>query len=289
MSIQQEDLLIGAHTSAAGGVHKALYEGKSIGATAIQLFTANQKRWKSKALTPEAIALWKKAKEETGINMVMSHDSYLINLGSPDPENLRKSRDCFRSEIERCLALEVNFLNFHPGASVGCDGGDCLNRICESLLEYEELLKNHSLRLLLENTAGQGTSIGYEFDQLEYIIDKVKAKIPIGVCLDTCHLFAAGYDIRNAEAWDKTLNEFDRVVGLEHLYAFHVNDSAKALGSRVDRHHTLGNGLIGIDCFKYLMRNPKTRRIPKFLETPEGLPVWRKEILMLREFAKETP
>lgn len=279
------ELLIGAHTSAAGGVQNALLEGQSIGATTIQFFTANQKRWEGKPLDDKTVGAWKEALQSTGAKEVMSHDSYLINLGAPDSENLRKSRKAFHAEIERCKALGVTYLNFHPGSAVGADTEVCMDLIAESLLECVPLLENTSLRLLLENTAGQGTAVGYRFEELAYILDKVQGKLPIGVCIDTCHTFAAGYDIRTAEAWDKTLKEFDRVVGLKHLYAFHVNDSAKPLGSCVDRHASLGKGLIGIESFKVLMTDPRTREIPKYLETPEGPPVWKEEIAMLREFA----
>jgi deoxyribonuclease-4 len=218
----------------------------------------------------------------------MSHDSYLINLGAPDPENLVKSRKCFQTEIERCLALGVTFLNFHPGASLRSCSEECMDRICDSLLAYEPLLAEGSLRLLFENTAGQGSAIGHRFEELAYMMEKVKRKIPIGICIDTCHAFAAGYDIRTAEGWDKTLQEFDRLIGLEHLCAFHVNDSAKPLGSRVDRHASLGKGLMGLESFKVLMTDERTRHVPKYLETPEGPPVWKEEIALLREFAKET-
>lgn len=286
MKQQEHELLIGAHTSAAGGVQNALLEGESIGATTIQFFTANQKRWEGKPLDVKTIAAWKEALEKTGIRSVMSHDSYLINLGAPQEENLRKSRKAFGEEILRCQTLGVTFLNFHPGAAVGTDPQECMDRICESLLTYEPLMGHGSLRLLLENTAGQGSAVGYRFEELAYILKRVGKKIPIGVCIDTCHAFAAGYDIRTAEAWDKTLKEFDAIVGLQHLHAFHVNDSLKGLGSRVDRHASLGKGLIGIDCFKVLMTDKRTRNIPKYLETPEGPAVWKQEIAMLREFAE---
>lgn len=285
MKQQNSELLIGAHTSAAGGVQNALREGLSIGATTIQLFTANQKRWEGKPLDQQTIEAWNVALKETGIRSVMSHDSYLINLGGPDEENLLKSRKSFREEILRCQALGVTFLNFHPGAAVGRDPQECLDRICESLLGYAPLVGHGSLRLLLENTAGQGSAVGHRFEELAYIVGKVKHNIPIGVCVDTCHAFAAGYDIRTAEAWDTTLKVFDNVIGLEHLYAFHVNDSLKPLGSRVDRHASLGKGMIGLDSFKVLMTDPRTKNIPKYLETPEGPPVWKEEIAMLRRFA----
>jgi deoxyribonuclease IV len=286
-NINPDALLIGAHTSAAGGPHHALLEGKEIGATTIQLFTANQKRWDSKPFTPESIQLWKHTLKETGLEKIMSHDSYLINLGSPNPENLAKSRDTFKGEIERCLQLGISYLNFHPGAALKEPLEQCLNYIVESLLETENMLGKGGLRVLLEATAGQGSSVGHRFEHLAYIIDKVQHKIPIGVCIDTCHIFAAGYDIRTSEDWNRTLDEFDKVIGLKHLHAFHLNDSLKGLGSRVDRHQPLGEGQIGLESFRFLMRDPRTRAIPKYLETPDGLPLWEKEIRMLREFAKE--
>jgi len=286
MAVPASKLLIGAHTSAAGGAHNALLEGKKIGATTIQLFTANQKRWDGKPLTKESIDLWFATLKETDLREIMSHDSYLINLGAPDPENLQKSRKTFHEETLRCLDLGITYLNFHPGAALHEDPQKCLDTIAESLLLVEPLLhKKGSLRLLLEATAGQGSSVGHSFEQLAYIISKVEKHIPIGVCIDTCHIFAAGYDIRTPEAWNTTLDKFDRVVGLKNLYAFHVNDSLKDLGTRVDRHADLGKGLIGLPCFEFLMQDPRTRNISKYLETPGGLPVWEKEIKMLRDFA----
>jgi deoxyribonuclease-4 len=282
-NLPPEKLLIGAHTSAAGGVHHALHEGKSIGATTIQLFTANQKRWEGRPLEQEIIGHWKRALEETEISSVMSHDSYLINLGAPDPENLVKSRRAFQQEIMRCLDLGITYLNFHPGAALKEDPIRCLDLIVESLLQTEPLMGRGPTRLLLETTAGQGSSVGHRFEELAYIISKVENRIPIGVCIDTCHIFAAGYDIRTREAWNKTLEEFNRVVGLKHLYAFHLNDSMKPLGSRVDRHQDLGKGLIGWECFEFLMTDPRTRHLPKYLETPNGVERWVEEIRMLRE------
>lgn len=281
-----DQLLIGAHTSAQGGPHNALLEGKEIGATTIQFFTANQKTWHGKKLTPEAIELWEEARKSTGIKEVMSHDSYLINLGSPDKEGLQKSRNAFKEELERCHLLKVTYLNFHPGAALDASEEECLHTIVESLLELEELAAKGHTRLLLESTAGQGSSVGNRFEQLGYIVDMVQKKIPIGVCLDTCHLFAAGYDISTRAGWGKTVQQFDKQVGLKHLYALHVNDSLKPLGSRVDRHAPLGKGLIGIECFKVMMELPELRELPKYLETPEGPPVWKEEIKMLRGFYK---
>lgn len=283
---QAEDLLIGAHTSAAGGPQNALIEGKSIGATTIQFFTANQKQWKGKPLTEEKIELFKETLEETKIKKVMSHAGYLINLGSPDEEMLKKSRHAFREEVERCTALGLTFLNFHPGAALKGSKEECLDRIVESMLLMEDLLDVEETCLLLETTAGQGTSVGSRFEELAYILKRTHEKIPVGVCIDTCHIFVAGYDIRTQQGWRKTLEEFDNVIGLKYLKAFHMNDSVKDLGSRSDRHAPLGEGKIGLESFRYLMTSDLTREIPKYLETPGGCPLWDKEIWMLREFAR---
>jgi len=279
-------LLIGAHTSAAGGVHKALLEGQRIGATTIQLFTSNQKQWKGREFTEKELDLWEEALEETGIEQVMSHDSYLINLGAPNPEVLEKSRKAFKEEIQRCHALNLSYLNFHPGAALKEDRQKCLDRIAESLIECEDLAAQGDTLLLLESTAGQGSTIGYLFEELGYIVDKVHERVPIGVCIDTCHSFAAGYDIRTEKGWEETLTEFDKQVGLKYLKAFHLNDSMKGLGSRVDRHRPLGEGEIGLECFRVLMNHPKTRHLPKYLETPGGPDKWVDEIALLHDLAK---
>ncbi len=283
-----EDLLIGAHTSAQGGVHMALLQAKEIGATTCQLFTSNQKRWAGKPINEEELARWEEALLETGLKKIMCHDSYLINLGSPKPDGLEKSLKAFKEELQRCQQLKLSFLNFHPGAALDSSEEDCLNTIVESLLHLQSLADKGPTRLLLETTAGQGSCVGHQFEHLGYIIDRVHRKIPIGVCIDTCHIFAAGYDIRTKAAWDQTLHDFDKKVGLKHLYAFHVNDSMKPLGSRRDRHAPLGEGEIGIECFKVMMTHPLIREIPKYLETPDGPPLWIKEIAMLRKFAKHS-
>jgi deoxyribonuclease-4 len=281
-----DELLIGAHTSAQGGAYNAIIEGHEIGATTVQLFTSNQKRWEGKAITDKDAALFKEALASTGLTHIMSHDSYLINLGSPSAESLHKSRKAFKEELIRCQQLELTFLNFHPGAALERTEEECLNTIAESLEAMEDLADKGATRLLLETTAGQGSSVGWRFEHLAYLINRLHKKIPIGVCIDTCHIFAAGYDIRTKEAWDKTLKEFDCTVGLSHLYAFHVNDSMKPLASRKDRHAPLGKGEIGIECFKVMMTHPLLREIPKYLETPDGPPLWKNEIALLREFAQ---
>ncbi len=282
---QVKNLLIGAHTSAQGGVSNALLEGQSIGATTVQLFTANQRQWQSRELSEEEIEKFKETLRETHLEQIMCHASYLINLGSPKEEVCTKSKKTFCVEIKRCQSLGIRYLNFHPGAALDDTVENCLDRIVDGMLQTEELFVDDDLFLLLETTAGQGSVVGSRFEELAYIIERTEKRLPVAVCLDTCHIFAAGYDIRTDSAWQKTLQEFDRVIGLDKLRAFHLNDSMHELGSRKDRHEALGEGKIGIDCFKYLMRSSITREIPKYLETPGGPPLWDKEIGLLRDFA----
>jgi len=277
---------IGAHTSAAGGAPNALYQGKEIGATTIQLFTSNQKQWSGRHIGVDEIEAWNRALDETGIEHVMSHDSYLINLGSPDEIILEKSKQAFRKEIERCSLLNIPYLNFHPGAATKGTEEACLDTIIKSLLELEPILASGKTRLLVETTAGQGTTVGHKFEHLNTIIQQVYLKIPIGVCIDTCHIFVAGYDLRTKEACQNTLQMFDQIVGLQHLYAFHLNDSLKHFGSKVDRHAPLGEGMIGKECFEFLMTCPLTTHLPKYLETPQGPPLWTQEIAFLKKFTE---
>lgn len=281
----KKTLLLGAHTSAAGGPYRALLEGVAIGATTIQLFTANQRQWQSRPLTQETIDTWHATREETGLTQIMSHASYLVNLGAPNPENLQKSRAAFAEELTRCQQLKLSYLNFHPGAALTTSRESCLDRIVESLLLFQQQAEQGSVRLLLETTAGQGSCVGSSFEELAYIISRVEDKIPIGVCIDTCHIFVAGYDLSSEEACKATLEKFDQVVGLRHLYAFHLNDSLKGLNSHVDRHRPLGEGMIGWPCFQFLVRSPLTSHLPMYLETPDGPPLWTREIAKLRQIA----
>jgi deoxyribonuclease-4 len=278
-----KEILIGAHTSAAGGAPNALYQGKEIGASVIQLFTSNQKQWTGRHISKEEIALFEKALDETGITNVMSHDSYLINLGSPNPEILQKSRQAFKEEIKRCHLLNIPLLNFHPGSATTGNVEQCLETIAISLLEMQELILQGNTKIVLETTAGQGTSVGHRFEHIGAIIRELKGKIPIGVCIDTCHVFAAGYDIRTKEGLEKTLREFDEHIGLQYLAAFHLNDSMKDLGSRVDRHALIGQGKIGYESFRLLMQY---NNLPKYLETPDPSN-WKTEIALLRTYAEE--
>lgn len=281
-----KELFVGAHTSIAGGLHNALTEGKAIGATTIQIFTANQRRWDGKSLVEEEVDAWKKAIDETEIQCVMSHASYLLNLGASNPEILEKSRKLLREELARCRRLGLSFLNFHPGAAVGGTTKECIDKIIASLLMAQgEAIAGPTL-LVLETTAGQGSCIGAQFEEIAEIIEGVKGSMPIGVCVDTCHIFAAGYDIRTQQGLDETLKKFDQTIGLNYLKTFHLNDSLGLLGSRKDRHKPLGEGAIGLECFRHLMQDPRTAHVPKYLETPDGPPLWTKEIALLRSFAK---
>ncbi|PCI92294.1 deoxyribonuclease IV [Candidatus Aerophobetes bacterium] len=287
--LASEELLIGAHMSAAGGCFNAIEKGNKIGATTIQFFTSNQKQWHGKQITEEDAAIFREYKKNTSMQKVMSHGSYLINLGSPNPELLEKSINAFKKEIMRCHLLDVDYLNFHPGAYTSSDEKAGLDTIVNSLLSCKEVANEGNTRLLLETTAGQGTTLGHTFEQVGYILKHVKNDIPIGVCIDTCHIFTAGYDITSKEGWGKTLKSFETHIGLEHLYAFHLNDSKLPLGSKKDRHENLGKGCIGLECFKFLMQDDRVRHLPKYLETPNGETMWEDEIALLREFAKETP
>lgn len=293
MSMIKKSSLLGAHTSASKGLHNALLEGTAIEADTIQLFTANQRQWKRKPLDKKTIEKFRTTQKETHIQSIMSHASYLVNLGSPNLDVLEKSRICMQEEIISCLELGISFLNFHPGAALNEPRENCFKKIIESLLLYTPLFqKEHNLTLLLETTAGQGSVIGYTFQELNHIITHTKKYLPIGICLDTCHVFASGYDIRTKQTLENTLNEFDKVIGLSYLKALHINDSVYDLGSKKDRHAPLGEGKIGWECFKNIMLMEQTKNLPKYLETPFKGKVWdpeihRKEIKKLREFTKK--
>lgn len=281
------NLLIGAHTSTTGGLQNALLEGNSIGANCVQIFTSNQRQWKGRKITETIQEAFEKAKQETAIDPILSHASYLINLASPNEETRAKSKIAFVEEIERCQALAIPYLNFHPGAALQDPIEKGLDRVVEALLEMAPLFVDDSFRLLLETTAGQGSCLGANFEELAYLIHATQHRLPIGICIDTCHIFAAGYDIRDVSAFDQTLKKFDQIIGLQHLYAFHLNDSVHELGSRKDRHAPLGEGKIGMEPFRLLVQTKRTKHLPMILETPGGVDLWDKEIWKLKEFAKE--
>ena len=277
----------GAHVSASGGVDNAPRNAREIGATAFALFTKNQRQWVAKPLSAEEIAAFRNACEKFGYTaaQILPHDSYLINLGHPDPEGLEKSRAAFLDEMQRCEALGLDRLNFHPGSHLKqISEQESLDGIAESI--NLALDRTHGVTAVIENTAGQGSNLGFRFEHLRYLIDRVEDRSRVGVCIDTCHAFAAGYDLRSAEACEATFAEFDRVVGFQYLKGMHLNDAMKILGSRVDRHTPLGEGMIGMECFRYIARDPRFDNIPLILETPDETR-WAEEIARLKAFAAE--
>ncbi len=284
---------VGAHVSASGGVFNAPLNAMKIGAKAFALFTKNQRQWVAKPFSKEIIDKFKKNLEKSEISpkYILPHDSYLINLGSPDIEKLKKSRDAFIDEIKRCEELGLELLNFHPGShlvKVGKRDPEYHNKIMEAELKALDLIalslnmaidatKDTRVKLVIENTAGQGTNLGYRFEHLAHIIDNIEDKSRVGVCLDTCHTFSAGYDLRTKEAYEESMSEFDRVVGFKYLSGMHINDSKAKLGSRVDRHHSLGQGEIGWDTFRFIMNDKRMDNIPLILETIDSS-IWDREI-----------
>jgi deoxyribonuclease-4 len=281
MSAPDRSILLGAHMSIAGGVHTAVERGISIGCTTMQMFVKNNNQWRGKELSVEDISTYKKLLSESSIGPVVVHDTYLINLCATDKQILRKSRVALKDELDRCEVLGVEYLNLHPGSHVGAGEGEGIKRIAESLNIIHERTKKYRVKSVLETTAGQGTAIGYRFEQLREIIDMVTEPDRMAVCMDTCHVFAAGYDISTERGYEKTLKEFDTIIGLERLVAFHVNDSKRELGSHVDRHDHIGKGKIGKTGFRLLMNDDRFRSIPKILETPKG-PEMKEDVRNMR-------
>lgn len=276
----------GAHVSAAGGVANAPRNARAIGATGFALFTKNQRQWHAAPLAAEQIEAFRRTCDELGYTpaQILPHDSYLINLGHPDREALEKSRAAFLDEMQRCELLGLDRLNFHPGSHLDSPVEATLDRIAESI--NRTLERTHGVTAVIENTAGQGSNLGFAFEQLAYLIDRVEDKSRVGVCIDTCHAFAAGYDLRTREACDATFAELDRIVGFRYLRGMHLNDAMKPLASHVDRHTPLGEGMIGMECFRYIARDARFDGIPLILETPDDAR-WPEEIARLKSFAEE--
>ena len=275
---------VGAHTSASGGVTNAVLNAEKIGAKAFALFTKNQKRWDAKPLDTKTIDSFKEALHGSGISPkhVLPHDSYLINLGYPEDEKRAKSMEAFLDEVQRCSLLELDRLNFHPGSHLKQISEDeCMARISEAM--NITLDKTSGVSLVLENTAGQGSNLGWKFEHLAQIIDKIEDKSRVGVCIDTCHMFTAGYDIRTREAYDITMAQFENIVGFQYLKGMHLNDSKPELGSHVDRHDSLGKGKIGLDAFRFIMNDERMDDIPLILETIDET-IWADEIKLLYSF-----
>lgn len=282
--------LLGAHCSTQGGVHTAFERAAIIGATAIQIFTKNNNQWRAKPIDEKQQALWLDAWKASKVKQVMVHDSYLINLASPNPELAERSFEGFIEEIRRCHLLGIQVLNFHPGAHVGSGEetgiaciADALNRAHDATHDCNDVIST------LELTAGQGSSIGHRFEQIRAIMDRVENKSRIGSCIDTAHIFAAGYDLRDKKSYAATMKHFDAIIGFDSLKLFHINDSKKDLGTRVDRHEHIGKGFIGKECFRLLMNDRRFKTIPKVLETPKG-PELKEDVVnikLLRSLVKK--
>ena len=286
---------IGAHVSTAGGVDNAPVNAHKIGATAFALFTKNQRQWQAAPLSSETIHSFKEncRKYAYRPDQILAHDSYLINLGHPDRAALEKSRTAFTDELERCARLGLTTLNFHPGshlqkdkkrAAESCD--KCLSTVAESL--NWALNKVKGVTAVIENTAGQGTNVGYSFEQIAAVIRRVEDKSRVGVCLDTCHAYAAGYDLKSEKGYIETWKQFNDVIDMKYLKGIHLNDSKRTVASRVDRHESLGDGTLGTEVFQRIMTSPWLDGIPLILETPDP-ERWPREIALLKEFSKNKP
>ncbi len=276
----------GAHVSISGGVQNAPLNAQQIGAKAFAMFTKNQRQWRAKPYTGEQIEQFHANMAAGGFRPqdVLPHDAYLINLGNPDAEARQKSFDAFVDELQRCRQLGLVYLNFHPGSHLRkIDENSCLDLIVESL--NRALEQTEGVTAVIENTAGQGSNLGYRFEHLAYLIERVDDKSRIGVCLDTCHTFTAGYDLRDRVAYDQTMQEFDEVVGFSYLKGMHLNDSKVDLGSRVDRHESLGKGKLGIELFEFIMQDERMDEMPLILETVDA-DLWPQEIAMLYGFVE---
>ena len=278
--------LIGAHVSASNGVSQAPINAHAIGADAFALFTRNPSRWASKPISEKEAIAFKENCEKYGYtsDKILPHDSYLINLGAPEAEKLEKSREAFLDEMQRCEQLGLTMLNFHPGSHLNMmPADDCLDLIAASI--NLTLEKTSGVKAVIENTAGQGSNLGFSFEQIAHIIDKVEDKSRVGVCIDSCHAFAAGYDLSTIDGYADTWRRFDEIIGFKYLSGMHLNDTKKGLASKVDRHETLGNGVLGADFFSFLMNDPRMDNIPMILETPDES-IWAQEIAWLKSLIK---
>ena len=261
---------LGAHMSIAGGVHKAVLRGDEVGCNVIQIFSKNASQWKVKPLDPDEVARFKEAGVRTGVAPVLVHNSYLINMASPSTTLWTKSVEAFHVELDRAEVLGVPFVVAHPGSFTDGSEEEGLSAIVRAIDELTHRTAGRRVRILLETTAGQGSSLGWRFEQIRYVFDHVRAPERLGLCLDTCHIFAAGYDIREAAAFEETVGHLDAVIGLDRVEAIHLNDAKYDLGSRKDRHEHIGKGRIGLTGFRLLLNDPRFRHLPMVLETPKG-------------------
>lgn len=275
--------LIGSHISIAGGMHLAFERAESLGCTAFQIFTKSNRSWFAQPLTEEAIILFKQSWKASSVQYVMAHSSYLINIGSKNKETATKSTQSLKKEILRCKQLGIPHLVLHPGSHVGLGEEVCIQQIAENL-DHALEENNGSVKILLETMAGQGTNIGYIFEHLANIRQLSHHKKQLGICFDTCHVFSAGYNISTTSGYEETINEFDQIIGLNHLHAIHINDSKTICGSRKDRHESLGKGKIPLATYKKIMQDKRIKNIPKILETPE-VDLYAEEIALLKKYA----
>ena len=266
---KQSTLLLGAHFSIAGGLHKAVFTASEYGCTALQIFTKNASTWKERRLSSHDIEQFDIARKQRGIRWICSHAAYLINLASPDRRKYERSIKALEHELIRSSQLSIPYVIMHPGSHMGAGEDKGLRRIAEGINRVFLHVPDATCQLVLETTAGQGSNLGYTFEQLAAISHMVKAKTRIGVCLDTCHVFAAGYDLRTKTAYQQTMQAFDRIIGLDRLCVIHLNDAKKGLGSRTDRHEHIGKGAIGIDAFSFILNDPQLKGLPMILETPK--------------------
>lgn len=285
MAASDPHLLLGAHESIADGFQLACVRGEEDACEVVQIFTRSSRQWSTPKLKPEELAEWKKVAAQTKARPFLVHDSYLINLGSPKKRIHAASMRAFKEELDRAEALSIPNLVMHPGAHMGEGEEAALERIAESIAEAIHETSGHRVRILLENTAGQGSTVGYRFEHLRRILDLVNNEDRMGVCLDTCHLFTSGYDFRKQEGYDRTFQQFEEIVGLKWLKAFHFNDSKKPLSSRVDRHEHIGLGHIGINPFRWLMNDERFARLGGVLETPvrENRRTFKEDLEILRD------
>jgi len=281
---------LGAHLSIAGGVHKAIEAAVALGCQTLQLFTKSTNQWRARPLSPAEIAQFRQALEQAGLHHPTAHDSYLINLATPEPDLFARSVDALIVEMERAEALGLEYLVLHPGAHTGSGEAEGIARVAEGLNRALRSCPGFHLQLLLENTAGQGSNLGYRFEHLREIRQRLHQPERVAFCLDTCHAFAAGYDLRTPSALTQTLSEFDEILGLSHLKVFHLNDSVKPLGSRVDRHAAIGQGQIGPTAFRLLVQDPRFAEHPMIIETPKedetGRPMDPVNLALLRSFLR---
>jgi len=269
-STSPQDILLGAHFSIAGGLHKAIFTASAYGCNALQVFTKNAHTWQERTLNNQEIEHFNEARKRTGIQTICAHTSYLINLASPEKHQYDRSIKALRQELVRSSQVSIPYVIMHPGSHMGAGEETGLRRIAEGINTIFDRIPRSTCRLLLEPTAGQGSNLGYTFEQLAHVSELVEAKERIGFCFDTCHAFAAGYDLGTKEAYHETMRVFDRVIGLDRLCVVHLNDAKKGLGSKIDRHEHIGKGAIGIDAFRCIMNDPRLKTVPKVLETPKG-------------------